>query len=68
MEDLRFVDATTLKRMKLTLSDFYAMIECLKELASQNQTNTFIKSVAEYFERNGYKVTENGFGSYVIRK
>lgn len=54
-------DAQSLKKEALTLSEYRAAVEVMQELRTPGSSaTTFIKSVAEFFQRCGYTVTADG--------
>lgn len=56
-------DAKGLLRERLTLSDYWAAMELMPELAEPNsKALTFSKSVADFFHRYGFSVTPDAEG------
>lgn len=52
--------ADALNRAKLSLSDYQILTECLKGLFSGNTVATTAKSVADWCQKQGMKVTLDG--------
>lgn len=57
--------AQDLKKAHLTLAEYEAVREVLSELYDNGKSDTFMSGVAEFFRKNGAKVTEKTI-DYVI--
>ena len=51
-------DDASLKKRKLSLSDYNAFPDIFKTIQSHGSTETFISSIADYFKKYGFNVTE----------
>ena len=49
---------TDLRKRKLSLSDYNAFPDIFKTIQSHGSTETFISSIADYFKKYGFTVTE----------
>ena len=47
-----------LRKRKLSLSDYNAFPDIFKTIQSHGSTETFISSIADYFKKYGFTVTE----------
>lgn len=54
-----------LKKRKLSLSDYRAFPEIFTEIQSNGSAETFILSIANYFEKYGFTVTKKSVNYYI---
>ena len=51
-------DDVSLRKRKLSLSDYNAFPDIFKAIQKYGSTETFVSSIAEYFKKHGFNVTE----------
>lgn len=61
-------NANDLRRYKLTLSDYYAARDVMKELTEPGSSSAcFIQTVSEFFRSCGFEVKPDSYGvNYII--
>ena len=55
-----------LQKRKMTLTEYQAYQDTIKDLYMNNTTTTFMSTVADRLKNMGLIVTDNGYGSYAI--
>ena len=58
-------DDVSLRRRKLSLSDYNAFPDIFKAIQEYGSTETFVSTIAEYFKKHGFNVTEKSI-NYLI--
>lgn len=60
-------NAEDMKRAKLSSNDYLTLTDCLKELFAKGETQTFVKSVADWCLKQKLNVTLSDGINYTIK-
>lgn len=61
------IEGDGLESHSLSLSDYQSLHEVLQDVSAHGRAQTFIKSVADWCERNGMAVSKTASIHYIIK-